>query len=191
MLSSVDLVLAQSEEQAERFVSLGMPPSKVVKHGEPQVLPRGRRSARRAVPGRTMVTSAASRRKSFPSCIPSSGARPEFPGLRLYVAPREMTLIATIERTENRGDPLFGDEAGCAGDTAGPAAATRIARRREGPGPPAKARMLVLVDTVGDLVGHIRGRASSPLSGGASPPTEDRTSSSRFLSARPSSSAPT
>ena len=38
VLASVDVVLAQSEEQARRFVSLGIPPAQVHQHGKPEVL---------------------------------------------------------------------------------------------------------------------------------------------------------
>jgi len=133
VLSSVDLVLAQSEVQAGRFISIGVPPSKVVAAGNLKYY----REAKHLPPPRAkenIVTFGSIREKELPILIPVFEAlKREFPGVRIFLAPRELTLIAAIERQ------LPEDFA-----------VTRYSAMKDGR-PPA-GQGLVLVDTVGDLV---------------------------------------
>ncbi len=133
LLSSVELVLAQSEAHAQRFVSLGMSIEKVVNTGnlkyyrEAKDLPAARLKE-------DMVVFGSIREKELPILIPVMKAlREDFPHIGIFVAPRELTLIAAIERQ------LPDDFA-----------AIRYSTLKEGFA--AGGRAVVLVDTVGDLV---------------------------------------
>ncbi len=133
LFDSVDLVIAQSEAHAERFVSLGADPSKVVAAGnlkyyrDPGRLPPARAE-------RDIVTFGSVREKELPMLMPVIEAlKADFPGVRVFVAPRELTLIAAIERQLPEGIPV-----------------TRYSAMKEGRLEAAGG--IVLVDTVGDLV---------------------------------------
>ena len=133
LFSSVDLVLAQSEDNARRFVSLGMPSSKVVVTGnlkycrEAKDLPAPR-------PKEECVVFGSIREKELPVLIRVMEAlRDEFPRLGIFVAPRELTLIAAIER-----------------ELPDAFAAVRYSSLKEADADVGRA--VVLVDTVGDLV---------------------------------------
>jgi 3-deoxy-D-manno-octulosonic-acid transferase len=133
LFSSVDLVLAQSEDNARRFVSLGMPSSKVVVTGnlkycrEAKDLPAPR-------PKEECVVFGSIREKELPVLIRVMEAlRDEFPRLGIFVAPRELTLIAAIER-----------------ELPDAFAAVRYSSLKEAGADVGRA--VVLVDTVGDLV---------------------------------------
>jgi 3-deoxy-D-manno-octulosonic-acid transferase len=133
VLSSVDLVLAQSEEQAQRFISLGMAPSKVVNTGNLKYY-REIKKLPPTGPKEHMVTFGSIREKELPQLIPVIIAlKEEFPHMGVFLAPRELTLISAIERE-------LPD-------------AFRVTRysaiKEDGAGGPSG---LVLVDTVGDLV---------------------------------------
>jgi 3-deoxy-D-manno-octulosonic-acid transferase len=98
LFSSVDLVLAQSETQAQRFVSLGMPIEKVAATGNLKYY----RETKDLPPARlkeNIVVFGSIREKELPILIPVMTAlREEFPHLSIFVAPRELTLVAAIER---------------------------------------------------------------------------------------------
>ena len=133
LFSSVDLVLAQSEDNARRFVSLGMPSSKVVVTGnlkycrEAKDLPAPR-------PKEESVVFGSIRERELPVLIRVMEAlRDEFPRLGIFVAPRELTLIAAIER-----------------ELPDAFAAVRYSSLKEAGADVGRA--VVLVDTVGDLV---------------------------------------
>jgi 3-deoxy-D-manno-octulosonic-acid transferase len=133
LFDSVDLVIAQSEAHAERFIALGMDPSKVVAAGNLKYYrDPGRLPAARAE--RDVVTFGSVREKELPVLVPVIEAlRRDFPGVRVFVAPRELTLIAAIERQLPEGIPVTRYSAMKGG-------------RREAAGG------IVLVDTVGDLI---------------------------------------
>ena len=86
-------------------------PVKGRQHGEPQVLPGGGRPPGRRPEGAISSTFGSIGKKSFPSSSPSyRRSAGEFPRLRIFVAPRELTLIAAIERQLPGGlrrDALF------------------------------------------------------------------------------------
>ena len=96
VLSSVDLVLAQSEEHAKgSFPSACRRPSS--KHGKPQILQRGRSTARWTAEGSAIVFGSI-KEKEFPlvaSVI--RGLKQRFPDLLVFMAPREMNLVETTE----------------------------------------------------------------------------------------------
>ena len=133
LLSSVDLVLAQSEAQAQRFVSLGMPSARVINTGnlkyyrEVKDLPASHLKE-------DIVVFGSIREKELPILIPVMEAlREEFPRVAIFVAPRELTLIAAIER-----------------ELPDSFAVVRYSTvKKEGV---KEERVVVLVDTVGDLV---------------------------------------
>ena len=148
VLSSVDLVLAQSEEQAQRFVSLGMAPSKVVNTGNLKYY-REIKNPLRQGPKEYMVTFGSIREKELPQLIPVIIAlKREFPHIGLFLAPRELTLISAIERELPNGLGV-----------------TRYSTMKGG-GAGGDASGLVLVDTVGDLV-EIYGRSLVAFVGGS------------------------
>lgn len=150
VLSSVDLVLAQSEEQAQRFVSLGMAPSKVVNTGNLKYYREIKRLPRTG-PKEPMVTFGSIREKELLQLIPVITAlKREFPHIGVFLAPRELTLISAIERAL---PDAFG--------------VTRYSTMKEGgaEGSPG----LVIVDTVGDLV-EIYGRSLVAFVGGSLAP---------------------
>jgi 3-deoxy-D-manno-octulosonic-acid transferase len=162
ILSPVDLVLAQSQAHAKRFLSLGMPPSRVVNTGN---LKYYREVNETGADGpRDIVTFGSIREKELPVLIPVMQALArDFPHLRLYVAPRQLTLIAAIERqlpgefAVRRYSAMKAGRAALAGDGATPGR------------PPGGTHALVLVDTVGDLVG-IYGRSLVAFVGGSLAP---------------------
>jgi 3-deoxy-D-manno-octulosonic-acid transferase len=99
VLTSIDLVLAQSEEHGERFISLGVEPSKVVITGNlkyyreiTEILADS--SARKA------ITFGSIREKELPIIIPIVEAIiQQYPDLSIYMAPRELHLTSIIEQT--------------------------------------------------------------------------------------------
>lgn len=133
LFPSVDLILAQSEAQAQRFVSLGMPIEKVVTTGNLKYY-RDAKDLPAPRPKEDIVVFGSIREKELPLLMPVMRAlREEFPHLAIFVAPRELTLIAAIE--EQLKDAFT---------------ATRYSTLKEGA--VKDGRTVVLVDTVGDLV---------------------------------------
>jgi len=133
VLSSLDLVLAQSEEHARRFVSLGMAASKVVNAGNLKYY-REIKKPTRTGPKEQIVTFGSIREKELPQLIPVITAlKQEFPRITVFLAPRELTLMAAIEAALPEA---FG--------------AMRYSTMKERT--PETLPGLVLVDTVGDLV---------------------------------------
>jgi 3-deoxy-D-manno-octulosonic-acid transferase len=133
LFSSVELVLAQSEAQAQRFVSLGMPSAKVVNTGNLKYY-REAKDLPAAHLKEDIVVFGSIREKELPILIPVMEAlREEFPHVAIFVAPRELTLIAAIERQLP--------------DTFAVVRYSTV--KEEGV---KGGRAVVLVDTVGDLV---------------------------------------
>lgn len=149
VLSSVDLVLAQSEEHARRFVSLGMAPSKVIDTGN---LKYFREMGKRPdeSDGKDAVTFGSLKEKELPILFPViDEVRKRFPDLTVFVAPRELSLIASMER-------------GLSGHH-------RVARYSAMKEDRTKGGDVVLVDTVGDLV-SLYGRSMAAFVGGSLAP---------------------
>ena len=149
VLSSVDLVLAQSEEHARRFVSLGMDPSKVVNGGNLKYyreigeipLASGKENA---------VTFGSLKERELPLVFPViDEVRSRFPGLSVFVAPREMGLVTAMERQLSERHEVVRYSAMKHDQT--------------------KRGVVVLVDTVGDLV-DIYGRSIVAFVGGSLAP---------------------
>ncbi len=133
LFSSVNLVLAQSEEQAQRFVSLGMPSARVINTGNLKYY-REETDLPVSPLKEDIVVFGSIREKELPILIPVMEAlREEFPRVAIFVAPRELTLIAAIER-----------------ELPETFAVVRYSSvKKEGV---KDERAVVLVDTVGDLV---------------------------------------
>jgi 3-deoxy-D-manno-octulosonic-acid transferase len=149
VLSSVDLVVAQSEEHAKRFVSLGMAPSRVVSTGnlkyyrEIEGIPDG------SVRGR-VVTFGSIKEKELPLVVSAiHGLKRRFADLTLFVAPREMSLVGTVEEELSKSYGV-----------------TRYSATK-GSGTPVSD--VVLVDTVGDLMKIYRESAVAFVGGSLAP----------------------
>ncbi len=150
LFSSVELVLAQSETHAQRFISLGMPPKKVVNTGNLKYY-REVKDLRAPHPKRDTVVFGSIREKELPILIPVIEAlRKDFPHIGIFLAPRELTLIAAIER--QLPDAL---------------AATRYSTLKEGGAGGGQA--VVLVDTVGDLLALYAGSLVAFVGGSLAP----------------------
>ena len=150
ILESVDLVIAQSEEHARRFISLGMAPSRVVAAGN---LKYYREPARLPATGaeRNIITFGSIREKELPILVPVIEAlKREFGDARIFLAPRELTLISAIERQLPEGLPVTRYSA------------MKDGRREEAGG-------IVLVDTVGDLIDIYAGSRVAFVGGSLAP----------------------
>ncbi len=150
LFSCVELVLAQSEAQAQRFVSLGMPADKVVNAGnlkyyrEIRGLPAPSHKQENVVFGSI-------REKELPILIPVIKVlREEFPRLGIFLAPRELTLVAVIERQLSDAFVVV-----------------RYSSLKEGRVEAGQA--VVLVDTVGDLVALYAGSVVAFVGGSLAP----------------------
>jgi 3-deoxy-D-manno-octulosonic-acid transferase len=132
VLSGVDLVIAQSEEQKERFCSIGMDPARVTHTGNLKYYRFLDSSAERP-PKEDLITFGSVKEKEVPLLLPIiQTLTRSFPGYAVYVVPREITLIDTIE--EKLSSHL---------------AVTRFSAIKEGG---TAAAGVVVVDTVGDLM---------------------------------------
>jgi 3-deoxy-D-manno-octulosonic-acid transferase len=150
VLASVDLILAQSDEHAGRFLSLGVDPAKVVSTGNLKYF----RDVEETPDGPSkedVVTFGSVKEKELaPIMDVIDRLRREFPAARFYVAPRELRLIDEIENqlppglTTCRYSRLKQSPAGIVGD-------------------------VVIVDTVGDLL-QIYGQSTVAFVGGSLAP---------------------
>ena len=96
-LESVDLVLAQSDEHARRFVSLGVDPARVVVTGNLKYY-REIRDIPDTPNSRNAVTFGSVKEKELPIVMAVIGRlKPQFPDYRFFVAPRELKLVDEIE----------------------------------------------------------------------------------------------
>ena len=133
VLSGVDRVIAQSEEQKERFCSIGMDPSRVTQAGNLKYY-RFLDSRSPSPAKESLITFGSIKEKEVPVLLPIIEALVKsFPGYAVYVVPREITLIDTIE--EKLSERLT---------------VTRFSAVRHGE---KAASDVVVVDTVGDLMG--------------------------------------
>jgi len=149
VLSSVDLVLAQSEEHARRFVSLGMAPSKVIDTGNLKYFREmGERPGESD--GKHAVTFGSLKEKELPIVFPViDEVRRRFPELTVFVAPRELSLVPAMER--------------------GLSEHHRVTRYSAMKKDQSEGGDVVLVDTVGDLV-SLYGRSMAAFVGGSLAP---------------------
>jgi 3-deoxy-D-manno-octulosonic-acid transferase len=132
VLSAVDLVIAQSDEQRERFCSIGMDPSRVTQAGNLKYY-RFLESGRTHAPKEDLITFGSVKEKEVPLLLPVIHTLVRsFPGHAVYVVPREITLVDTIE-----------------GELSEQLAVTRFSDIQDGR---KVAGGVVVVDTVGDLM---------------------------------------
>lgn len=145
VLSSVDCVLAQSEEHARRFISLGVSPSKVITTGN---LKYYRDSAADPPAAKENIAVFGSIREKEVPAVASviDRLREKVPGIRVYVVPRELHLVTMLE-------DRFKSAVRYSAVKANQAAESDV----------------VLVDTVGDLLG-IYARSSVAFVGGSLEP---------------------
>jgi 3-deoxy-D-manno-octulosonic-acid transferase len=145
VLASVDCVLAQSEEHARRFISLGIDPSRVITTGNLKYYREGAAGA--AGTKEHIVTFGSIREKELPAVASViARLRENLPGIRVYVVPRELHLVTTME-DQFKGAVRY--------------SAVKAAQAAEGD--------IVLVDTVGDLLA-IYARSSVAFVGGSLEP---------------------
>lgn len=148
VLTSVDLVLAQSEEQARRFISLGMEPSRVIDTGNLKYY-RKVQDAHGRPAKENMVTFGSVREKELVDLMPViARLKKEFPGIRMFIAPRELRLVDPLERQLVQFK------------------VSRYSRIKE---TGVSDQEIVLVDTVGDLV-DIYARSMVAFVGGSLAP---------------------
>ena len=132
VLSSIDLVLAQSREQAERFISIGMSPSRVVDVGNLKYYrfldhPPGTTSREK------IITFGSIKEKELPIILPLvEPLKKSFPDHSIYLVPRDLGLVNTME------EKLSGT--------------LRISRFSALKGGSPEAADVVIVDTMGDLM---------------------------------------
>ncbi len=145
VLSSVDCVLAQSEEHARRFISLGVSPSRVITTGN---LKYYRESGPDSPAAKERIATFGSiREKEVPALVSViTRLRDSVPDIRVYVVPRELHLVTMLE-DRFKGSVRY--SAVKAGTTA--------------------ESDVVLVDTVGDLLG-IYEKSSVAFVGGSLEP---------------------
>lgn len=132
VFSSIDLVLAQSREQAERFISIGMDPSRVVDVGNLKYYrfldhPPGTASREE------IITFGSIKEKELPIILPLiEPLKKSFPGHAIYLVPRDLSLVNTIE------EKLSGT--------------LRVSLFSALKGASPEATDVVIVDTMGDLM---------------------------------------
>jgi 3-deoxy-D-manno-octulosonic-acid transferase len=149
VLSSVDVVLAQSEEQARRFVSLGLPPGRVISTGNLKYY-RELEGRLEATAERHAATFGSIKERELPFIIPViRGLKRRFPDLCVFVAPREMHLVKAIEEELRKS--------------------YRVTRYSAIKGSGPKKGDVVLVDTVGDLVDIYRESGVAFVGGSLAP----------------------
>jgi 3-deoxy-D-manno-octulosonic-acid transferase len=129
---SIDLVLAQSREQAERFISIGMDPSRVVNAGNLKYY-RFLDHQQRAALKEDLIIFGSIKEKELPIILPLiEPLKKSSPGYSIYLAPRDLSLVNTMEEQLSgslRVSRYSALKDGTAGDTD-----------------------VVIVDTIGDLM---------------------------------------
>ena len=149
VLSSIDLVLAQSQEQAKRFISIGMDPSRVRDVGNLKYyrfFDRSPGSERKE----ELITFGSIKEKELPIILPLvEPLRKSFPGHPIYLVPRDLSLVNILE------EKLSGT--------------LRVSRFSALKGGAFEATDVVIVDTIGDLM-TIYGRSLLAFVGGSLAP---------------------
>lgn len=132
VLSSIDLVLAQSREQADRFVSIGMDPSRVLDVGNLKYY-RFFDHPQHGTAKENLITFGSIKEKELPIILPLvEPLKKSFPDHSIYFAPRDLTLVNTME------EKLSGT--------------LRVSRFSALNGGSSGATDVVIVDTMGDLM---------------------------------------
>jgi 3-deoxy-D-manno-octulosonic-acid transferase len=132
VLAAVTLVIAQSEEQAERFRSIGMDPSRIVQAGNLKYYRFLEHPPGTSIKADTICFGSV-KEKELPFILPIIEPLIRgFPGYSVYVVPRDLNLIDMIE--ENLPKHL------------------RVSRFSNLKGSPPPQVDVVVVDTVGDLM---------------------------------------
>ena len=149
VLSSVDLVLAQSGEHRERFVAIGMDASKVIDAGNLKYFREMRGDEGTPAKG-GVITFGSVKEKEIEIIVPVIRRLKEaFPGHLIFVAPRELHLIRLLEEQFEESFDVM-----------------RYSVYRE---LPEATPAIVIVDTVGDLAG-LYGRSAVAFVGGSLAP---------------------
>jgi 3-deoxy-D-manno-octulosonic-acid transferase len=98
VLSHVDLVFAQSEEHRERFIKIGMDPSKVIVTGNIKYFREFER-IKDAPEKDKIITFGSIKEKELAAVYKTiEDIRNRFPDYRVFIAPRELHLASTIEK---------------------------------------------------------------------------------------------
>lgn len=97
VFSCVDLVLAQSDNHAHRFIQLGMDPTRVISSGNLKYF-RNISPSPREPAGEYVVTFGSIKEKEVePIAHVAMALKEQFPRLLIFIAPRELHLANTIE----------------------------------------------------------------------------------------------
>jgi 3-deoxy-D-manno-octulosonic-acid transferase len=136
VLSSVDAVFAQSQEQKERFIAIGMDADRIHTTGNLKYYRESAQSGD-AQKRDTRITFGSIKEKELDLVIPVIyRLKKKYPTLQVFLAPREMHLINTLE------------------DAFSSSFSTIRYSRYTNTGPtPSSNPDIVIVDTVGDLLG--------------------------------------
>jgi 3-deoxy-D-manno-octulosonic-acid transferase len=149
VLADVDLVLAQSEEHRERYVKIGMDASKVVNAGNMKYYRELKEGVSEAPKG-NIITFGSVKEKEIEVVAPViMRLKREFPDSLIFVAPRELHLIGPLEEQFSESFDVM-----------------RYSVYR---GLPDAKPSIVIVDTVGDLLG-IYARSAVAFVGGSLAP---------------------
>ncbi len=145
VLSAVDCVLAQSEEHARRFISLGISPSRVITTGNLKYYRESEAGSPAAK--EHIATFGSIREKEVPAVVSViTRLRDNVPGIRVYIVPRELHLVTMLE-DQFKGSVRY--------------SVVKAGKTAESD--------IVLVDTVGDLLA-IYARSSVAFVGGSLEP---------------------
>lgn len=149
VLSRIDLVLAQSEEHAGRFIDIGMDPKRVINAGNIKYF-RDIEERDTNAEKEDIITFGSIKEKELHTVYGIiSKIKKAFPGYTIYIAPRELHLASDIVRDLS---PVF--------------SVARYSAAGEGLSP---AIDIVVVDTIGDLLG-IYARSKVAFVGGSLAP---------------------
>ncbi|HVN95613.1 MAG TPA: glycosyltransferase N-terminal domain-containing protein [Syntrophorhabdaceae bacterium] len=149
VLSQVDLVLAQSQEHVDRFISIGMDPKRVINAGNIKYF-RDIEEKASNNEKENIVTFGSIKEKELHAVYEvTRKIKSAFPGYTVYIAPRELHLTSDIVRDLS---PMF-----------------RVARHSHLPDRPPPDIDVVVVDTIGDLFG-IYARSKIAFVGGSLAP---------------------
>jgi 3-deoxy-D-manno-octulosonic-acid transferase len=150
VLSRVDLVLAQSEEHRERFIKIGMDPTKVIATGNIKYY----REFERINDGPEkdkIITFGSIKEKELTAVYKViEDIKSRFPDYKIFIAPRELHLTSTIEK-----------------DLSSSFSVTRYSKLRNGTD--SGTADIVIVDTIGDLL-HIYRQSRVAFVGGSLAP---------------------